>query len=125
MLFSKNLFKLPESPSSTHDLETQRPSPRSSTEETADSAPHISSLPLAITTPLRIDVLPKDFEPRPQAQGHYSTPEQAADAGIEPPTPVVKARMAERMSTRVEAADQEGDSSEFDHVHLVTPGGLL
>lgn len=67
----------------------------------AQSISPITLLTPAFMQPLRVDTLPKDFEPRPQTQQHYLTPEQAAAAGIEPPTPVLRAQQAER-ETQVE-----------------------
>lgn len=55
-----------------------------------------SPTPPAITAPLRVDTLPKDFEPRPQTQSHYLNPEDASQAGIEPPTPILKAQAAQK-----------------------------
>lgn len=43
-----------------------------------------------------MDTLPKDFEPKPQTQEHYLNPQEAAEAGIEPPTPILKAQRAEK-----------------------------
>ena len=53
-----------------------------------------SPTPQAVTEPLRVNTLPKDFEdcePKPQSLFHHLTPQQGADAGIEPPTPVLRA----------------------------------
>lgn len=44
--------------------------------------------------PLQIETLPKDFELKPQKQTYYSTTEEASEAGIEPPTPVLRAMAA-------------------------------
>ena len=69
-----------------------------------------SAMPPVITQPLRVNTLPKDFEPKPQTQEHYLSPEQAAEAGIEPPTPVLRAQMAEkeRMKEDEKASEQRG-----------------
>ena len=68
-------------------------------------------MPLAITHRLRVNTLPKDFEPKPQTQEHYLPPEQAAEAGIEPPTPVLRAQMAERKKEK-EKERREGVGGE-------------
>lgn len=63
----------------------------------ATNSPNVqpgTSKPPSVTAPLRVDTLPKDFEPKPQAHEHYLTPEAAAEAGIEPPTPLLKAQKA-------------------------------
>ena len=55
-----------------------------------------SPTPPAITAPLRVDTLPKDFEPRSQIQSHCPNPEDASQAGIEPPTPILKVQAAQK-----------------------------
>lgn len=71
------------------DEESSRPTATSSL-----SVQPGTSKPPSVTQPLRVNTLPKDFEPKPQTQEHYLTPEQAAEAGIEPPTPLLKAQRA-------------------------------
>ena len=97
-MFSVNMSK-PQSdaPHSATDEEAQAtatPPPRTNTNHSVVQPG--SPTPPALTQPLRVDTLPKDFEPKPQTQEHYLTPEQAAEAGIEPPTPVLRAQAAEK-----------------------------
>lgn len=90
------------------DEEAPRPA---GPEMTVTSPPTVqpgTSKPPSVTRPLRVDTLPKDFEPKPQAQEHYLTPEQAAEAGIEPPTPLLKAQRA--AETAAEAKGKEKES---------------
>lgn len=78
---------------------TTAPPPRTSTNNSVVQPG--TPTPPAVTQPLRVDTLPKDFEPKPQTQEHYLTPEQAAEAGIEPPTPVLRAQTAEKQRERM------------------------
>ena len=75
---------------------------RTNTTGTANTIQSGPPNPPAISAPLRVDTLPKEFEPKPQTQQHYLTPEQAAEAGIEPPTPILKAQMAEKEKEKLE-----------------------
>lgn len=98
IVFSMNMTKpQDDAPQPATDEEarpTTTPPPRTNTASSVVQPG--SPLPPSVTQPLRVDTLPKDFEPLPQTQEHYLTPEQAAEAGIEPPTPVLKAQMAEK-----------------------------
>lgn len=69
-----------------------------------------AAMPPAVTQPLRVNTLPKDFEPKPQRQEHYLTPAQAAEAGIEPPTPVLRAQIAEKDKTQA-ARDEDTEKA--------------
>lgn len=97
-------------PTTTHDEESQTQaqsearSSRSNTTPTTTTGlnsnpvhPQIqpTTTPPSLTEPLRVNTLPKDFEPHPQKQEYYSTPEEASEAGIEPPTPLLRAMTAE------------------------------
>jgi len=94
-------------PQATVDEEAPTTSaPPPSTNTTNSAIQPGSPMPPAITQPLRVDTLPKDFEPKPQTQAHYLTPEQAAEAGIEPPTPVLRAQAAEKQKESM-AVDKE------------------
>lgn len=71
------------------------PPHHSSTNANTDHNPPTPTSP-AITTPLDINALPKDFEPKPQKQGFYLDPAEATEAGIEPPTPLLRALRLEK-----------------------------
>lgn len=94
---------------SPHHVNTSTNQNESSTLPITTSTTISSSMtPPPFTTPLRISSLPKDFEPRPQEQEFYLSPEQATEAGIEPPTPVLRALRVERESAK--EVEKEGTS---------------
>lgn len=103
--FSMNMSKPQSNALASHtatDEEAQTttaPPPRTNTNNSIVQPG--SPTPPSVTQPLRVDTLPKDFEPKPQTQEHYLTPEQAAEAGIEPPTPVLRAQAAEKQRESV------------------------
>ena len=94
-LFSMNLSRSRTAPMPVDD-EERRMVGRRQSDQHPSVAPEQSGNPRppAVAEPLRVNTLPRDFEPKPQTQEHYLNPEDAANAGIEPPTPVLKAQMA-------------------------------
>lgn len=94
LTFALNFNKPATQSQAGSDEET--PANVSNSDSDTAAAQPISPMAPAFTQPLRVDTLPKDFEPKPQTQEHYLTPEQAAAAGIEPPTPILRAQQAER-----------------------------
>jgi len=103
--FSMNMSKPQSNALASHtatDEEAQTTTARPPRTNTNNSIVQPGSpTPPSVTQPLRVDTLPKDFEPKPQTQEHYLTPEQAAEAGIEPPTPVLRAQAAEKQRESV------------------------
>jgi hypothetical protein len=79
------------SPHSTNNTNTTNSIPKS---PPTNLTPGIL-LPL-ITAPLDINSLPRESEPNPQKQEYYLSPEEGMNAGIRPPTPVMRAIMAEK-----------------------------
>lgn len=70
--------------------------------------------PRSFTTPLRIDSLPKDFEPKLQKQEFYLSPEEGTEAGIEPPTPVLRALRVGRVEEG-KGESEMGKGKEREH----------
>lgn len=117
------------SPTSTHhndeEIQLQTVPPRHSNANTNVTPPTPTSP--AITTPLDISSLPKDFEPKPQKQEFYLSPAEATEAGIEPPTPVLRALRVEKGQERdlgmdmqkgkEKTLDTEGDSEGTGEKH--------
>lgn len=93
------------------DTSTTTTSPqRSGTSNPAFCSVPPSATPPVTTRPLRVDTLPKDFEPKPQKQEYYLSLEEATEAGIEPPTPIFRAQMVARKMER-ERQNETGPGS--------------
>lgn len=63
----------------------------------------------SLTEPLRINSLPRDFEPKPQKQESYLSPEEATEAGIQPPTPVMRAMRIGKEKEKEKNGENNGE----------------
>ncbi|KAK5091200.1 hypothetical protein LTR05_001380 [Lithohypha guttulata] len=105
--FTINFNKPPIASNTTTDEENQ---PSFTADISRNDSPTIqpgTARPPSVTQSLRVNTLPKDFEPKPQAQEHYLTPQQAAEAGIEPPTPIMKVQAIEKENGKEKSLEGE------------------